>query len=457
MERAIDICLYGATGFAGRLVARHLFRRCREEGLRLALAGRNEERLHALALELAAEGRGDPRTSADSGGSAGRAEAPVIRLADSQDAERLDALTRESRVLCSTVGPYARHGTPLVRACVRNGSDYVDLTGEIQWIRESIDLFHENAQETGSRIVHAGGFDSLPSDIGVLLAQEILRRREGQPGRRLYLQVDGMSGGFSRGTIDSMLTLVSQAARRKAVRQVLRDPRSLEPGWRPDAAAPGSGAPARRAPWRLPGGLWTIPFFMEAVNGRVVRRSNALAGYPYGEDFDYHEVIPAGRGLRGFLTALFGRLAFGVAAGLIALPPTRALLAATVFPKPGSGPKAALAGEGRFRVSIHRVTEGEGSQDSGAGNSGRERTERLVSIEAERDPGYGATAIMLGEGAILLARSSAAQQAGPADSGRGGPQRGGPAGGVLTPAQAYGREIVPLLEKAGIHIQEVET
>ncbi|NBC29929.1 MAG: oxidoreductase, partial [Spirochaetes bacterium] len=152
--RPIDIALLGATGFAGGLVARHLARRCRDDGLRLALAGRNREGLARIAAELGSE-LGDANWQA------------ATRVADVTAPDSLHALAADSFVLCSTVGPYAMYGAPVVAACVAEGADYLDLTGEVHWMREMIDAYDQAARNAGVRIVHACGFDSVPSDLGV--------------------------------------------------------------------------------------------------------------------------------------------------------------------------------------------------------------------------------------------------------------------------------------------------
>ncbi len=243
----VDICLFGATGFAGRLTARHLADRCGRAGLTLAIAGRSRERLEAIADEL---------------------PMPVEMLtADTEDQASLDGLARQSGVICSTVGPYSRYGTPLVDACVRHGTDYLDLTGEVPWMRRSIDTFHDRAVASGSRIVHACGFDSLPSDIGVLLAQEELRRRDGAYAGSLELRVERASGGFSRGTLDSMLFLIRAAVRDRRTRRILADPRSLEPGW-PDLPPelPGDEIDAKGPrSWKDATGAWSIAFVSRTI------------------------------------------------------------------------------------------------------------------------------------------------------------------------------------------------
>lgn len=408
MEREFDICLHGATGFTGRLVAHHLARRCRHEGLRWAVSGRDSQRLAALVDELE-----------DSW------SRPDVIVADSGDPVALDQLTARCRVVCSTVGPYARFGTELVRSCVEQGASYLDLTGEVHWMRAMIDRFGEAAHRAGVAIVHASGFDSIPSDIGVLIARREAHRRHGIEPRAFRLQVDRMVGGVSRGTLDSMVALVREALRNRNVRAIITDPRSLTPGWTAAGSQSHQPEPGHRNRNRLPSGQWVIPFFMDGVNGRVVRRSIALsAGTEWsGELPAYREVVCTGTGLRGFLRAILGRGALAALTVLIVIPPIRWLLQQTVFPAPGSGPTAEQRERGHFRLTIHD----------------EEREEELATVEGNRDPGYGATAIMLGEAALLLAADYAAPQ----------PQPERPTG-VITPAIAFGARIVPRLAAEGI-------
>ena len=149
-DRPHDVVVWGATGVAGRLVAEYLAERYDPEGLALALGGRDADRLDALAADLAETNDRPP--------------IPTV-VGDATDPESLRALARDTRVVCTTVGPYTTYGTPLVEACIDAGTDYCDLTGEVNWIREMVDRYHDAAVEAGARIVHACGFDSVP-EIG---------------------------------------------------------------------------------------------------------------------------------------------------------------------------------------------------------------------------------------------------------------------------------------------------
>lgn len=414
-HRPIDITLFGATGFVGRLTAKQLHRRCREEGLILALAGRSRERLEMLLRELRGE---EPRDHELSSPARGR-EAPLLRLASSDDPDSLRRLAAESRVICSTVGPYALLGTPLVAACVEEGTDYCDLTGEVQWMRRMIDEYGESARERGARIVHACGFDSIPSDLGVYLAQKRHRELYDTVAGGLRLRLTRGEGGASRGTLESLVHLVIESKKSSFVRELLKDPRSLEEGWNPPADRP------RRRRRRDPvTGRWMIPFLMEEVNRRVVHRTNSLLGYPYGEAFEYGEYIFLSRGFLGFLSALMGRLAIALARPLLAFPPSRWLIRKIAFPKPGEGPRLALEGGGSFDARLENPETGEA----------------LVTVSAERDPGYGATSIMLAESAILLIKS----------------RDGEHQGGVLTPAVALGEPLAERLTASGVRFDSAE-
>lgn len=447
----VDITLFGATGFAGRLTAKHLYRRCREEGLPFAVAGRNRERLESLARELASSAGDKSDSSPPAAGEpvADAVEPPAIRIATTDDTDSLTRLAQGTKVLCSTVGPYSRLGTPVVEACAAEGTDYCDLTGEVQWMRRMIDRFDETARRSGARIVHAAGFDSIPSDLGVLLAQERLVELRGRPAEALRLRLQRQAGGVSRGTLESMVELVKEAGREAWIRELLKEPHSLEPDWTPKGrrrAAGGRGRGPRasgreRSPWRDPAtGQWTLPFIMEEVNRRVVYRSNALKGYPWGKTFRYRELFLLPGGFKGFLAALTGRLLFGIGPGLIAFPPTRALISAALFPKPGEGPRLALEGGGSFEVRVELPESGEA----------------VVSVAADRDPGYGATAIMLGETAVLLRQSRNAGGGGaPGDGDRkeSTPGIGPTTGGVLTPATALGSLLAERLTTVGVRFR----
>ncbi len=162
--REFDIVLWGATGATGRRAARHLARRCGECGLRLAIGGRNREKLEALRDDL-------PE----------KASPIALLVGDSHDTVFMGAMSARTRVVVSTVGPFALYGSELVAACVENGTHYCDLAAEPHWMRGMIDAHQTEARETGARIVHSCGHDAIPSDLGVQFLQEAALARHGKP------------------------------------------------------------------------------------------------------------------------------------------------------------------------------------------------------------------------------------------------------------------------------------
>jgi short subunit dehydrogenase-like uncharacterized protein len=405
--RQFDVVLFGATGFTGKLVAEYLVRNYAASDVRLALAGRSREKLAAVRGALAGI---DPR-----------AAGLELLIADSDDAASLEAVARRAEVVCTTVGPYARHGSKLVEACVKHGTDYCDLTGETHWIRRMIDAHHAEATRTGARIVNCCGFDSIPSDLGTLLLQEHAMSRYGAPCQEVKLFVTQATGGFSGGTIASMLNIFEEAGRDKAVRRVLGDPYALNP----EGERQGPDGQDQRGLGRdpdLPG--FTAPFVMAAVNTRIVRRCNALLGYRYGRDFRYSEAMGFPANARGLLMATgltVGLTGFGAA---MILPPTRALLERRVLPKPGTGPDEAARKRGKFTIRF--VGKGE--------HAGQQYVVR-ARVKGTSDPGYGETAKMLSEAALCLALDGAGLSA---------------PGGMLTPASCMGMRLVERLRSAGM-------
>jgi short subunit dehydrogenase-like uncharacterized protein len=326
----------------------------------------------------------------------------------------MKALAGRCRVVATTVGPYLKYGMPLVEACAEAGTDYVDLTGEPLFIREAIDRFHTRAEETGARIVHCCGFDSIPSDLGVfLLHQEAQAELE----ETTYV-VRGLKGGASGGTIDSMKGMIDAAKADSRKRKLLMDPYSLSPD---RDAEPDLGRQLDVGPPIHDDelGEWLGPFVMASINTRVVRRSNALQNWSYGKRFRYRETMAMGPGLvgRAKATALVGGL--GTVMGALSLGPTRAALD-RFLPKPGEGPSDEARAKGFFKIDIHaRTSTGE---------------RYVCRVSAKGDPGYAATAVMLGESALALVEDRERL-----------PERAG----ILTPATAFDGVLVDRLRAAG--------
>ncbi|HSG97142.1 MAG TPA: saccharopine dehydrogenase NADP-binding domain-containing protein [Woeseiaceae bacterium] len=394
-EREFDVVVFGATGFTGSLVAEYLAARygCRGE-VRWAIAGRSATRLNALKSSLGED-----------------ASAIMTIVADSQDDAALATLAGRTRVVLTTVGPYALYGSKLVAACVNAGTHYCDLAGEVQWIRQMIDKHHERAAASGARIVHCCGFDSIPMDMGVYFLQQEAMRRRGSCCSEIALFVKAMSGSASGGTLASMMNLVKEARENRDVLRLLSDPYALNPeGERhgPD------GRDQQKVLRDDVAGGWTAPFIMAGVNTRVVRRSHALAGYPWGTDFRYREAVMTGTGAGGWLKGNMMAVALGALATGIYFRPTRHLLRRFVLPKPGEGPDEKAREAGFFNLmQVGKLPDGEIIR---------------TRITGDRDPGYGSTSKMLAEAAVCLAKDKLASP-----------------GGVLTPAFAMGDHLLERL------------
>lgn len=412
-EREFDLIVFGATGFVGRLTAAHLARHAPAH-LRVAIAGRSKERLEAV--------RADLRHSA--------ATWPTV-VVDAGDQDGLLAMTRRTRVVISTVGPYVKYGLPLVSACAETGTHYCDSTGEVLFVRDAIDRHHEAAVVSGARLVTSCGFDSLPSDLGVLVtALRVAEDGEGTLGDTT-LHVRSMRGGVSGGTVDSMREQIRQMSQDPQIRRMVGDPYALSPDRKNEptgSAIPQRGRPRGRlgalleqVPVQRNGrtGRWTAPFVMASYNTRVVRRSNALTGWSYGRSLRYQELFDTGQGVIGAARAATTAVALGGLAAGMRWKPTRALMG-RVLPKPGSGPSQENLDNGRFALEI----------DASTTTGARYRTR----VTADYDPGYNGTAIMLGESALALAQDDVNL-----------PQRAG----VLTPATALGTNVVERLRGYG--------
>jgi short subunit dehydrogenase-like uncharacterized protein len=393
--RDLDVVLFGATGFVGNLTAGYLARSTPDEA-RIGLAGRSQQKLERVREELGARA----------------ADWPLI-VADSRDGAALAELAARTTAVATTVGPYRRYGAVLVEACAAAGTHYADLTGETLFMRETIERFDAPAIASGARIVHNCGFDSIPSDIGVLVLYEAAGELTDTT-----LVVRRMKGGVSGGTLASVKGMVDDVKRDRSLGRVLADPYALSPQ-RVSEPELGNEADLRSAEYSEELGTWLGPFVMAPVNTRVVRRSNALQDWVYGRRFRYREVMAFGSGFTGRVKALGvggGMAAFTVG---LAVPPSRFVLD-RVLPGPGEGPKEDVVRQGFFVIEIHARTQ-----------SG----ERWVChVEAHGDPGYGATSVMLGESALALGLDGDKL-----------PNRAG----VLTPATGIGLALADRLRAAG--------
>lgn len=397
MNRDFQIVLWGATGFTGQIVAEYLHHSYGND-LRWAIGGRNGGKLENLKsrLELA--------------------DTVKVLTGDSFDEDSLKKITARADVVISTVGPYALYGHTLVSACVETQTDYCDLTGEVPFVKDSIDKFHESAVRNRVKIVHSCGYDSIPSDIGCLLLQDTAVEKFGKPFSSVKLFVMGVKGKPSGGTIASMINLIREAKDPQR-RSIQTDPYALCPN-------AGENFPTQsiQKDVRFEKNLnrWSAPFIMARFNSRIVLRTNALLNYTYGRDFLYDEALVCGKGFKGRVRG--GNLMIGIwiAIKLMKFPLTRWLLLKTVLPSPGQGPTKAERESGFFKVKL----------------VGEEQGRRVeVHISDSNDPGYGSTSRMLAESALCLSW----------DKGELPEQFG-----VLTPAVAMGSKIAERLKKSGM-------
>ena len=400
MDKAFDVIVFGATGFTGRLVAEYLNATYGVGGeVKWAMAGRNADKLVAVRDLI-----GAPPTL------------PLL-AADATDATSLEAVARRARVIITTVGPYQLYGEPLLAACAKAGTDYVDLCGEPGWMAQMIAKYDTLAKASGARIVFSCGFDSIPFDLGVLYLQEQARQRFGSAMPRVRGRVRGMKGTFSGGTVASMLATFESVARDRSLAKVLANPFALVPGFKGPAQPSGT-----RAVYDEVARSWLSPFVMATINTKNVHRTNALLGHAYGRDFVYDEMTLDGDGSAGKSRARSQARNSKIQMALLWFAPTRALLRRFALPKPGEGPSQRARDAGNYDI----LFIGERADGS---------TLR-VSVKGDRDPGYGSTCKMMAESALCLV-----QDVSPASTG----------GGIWTPGAALGMALVKRLQaRAGL-------
>jgi short subunit dehydrogenase-like uncharacterized protein len=364
--REYDLIVFGATGFTGRLVAEVLVATLGTGGpVSWALAGRQRAKLEQVRDAIGAG-----------------PQLPVL-TADATDPAAMAELARQARVVITTVGPYQRHGQPLVQACAAAGTDYVDLCGEPLWMAQMIPLLQGPALASGARIVFSCGFDSIPFDLGVVFLQTEMEQRLGATAQQVRARVTVLKGTLSGGTAASALATFEQMGREPALAKVMADPFALTPGFRgppqPD------GDQAAFDDWS---GAWCGPFVMAAINTKNVHRTHALRGHPWGVDFQYDERQQTGTGSAGAWRAKALARQSRLQNLLLGLAPTRELLRRFALPQPGHGPGRAAREAGRFEVVL-----------TGATADGRRMS---VRVAGDRDPGYGSTSRMITQSALCL-------------------------------------------------------
>jgi short subunit dehydrogenase-like uncharacterized protein len=395
--RSYDAVAFGATSFVGKLLCCYFASHFRSGGLKWAAAGRSIEKLELMRRSL---GKTD-------------VEVPLI-IADARDERSLAAMCAQTAVVVSTVGPYALYGEPLVKVCAELGTDYCDLSGEVQWIRRMLDRYEKTASKTGARIVHCCGFDSVPSDLGVHFLQKRAFERFGRYCSHVKMRVKAIRGGASGGTIASLVNVAKETAGNPALRRELRNPYLLCPtDHQPKPRQESLGRPQYDSDFEA----WLAPFIMAGINTKVVHRSSALRNYPYGEDFRYDEAMLTGAGMRGRMTAYAVAGALGGFVAMTAMAPTRWLLQRFVLPAPGQGPSPRSQAEGFYDLRFLGTFDD--ARTIGA------------KITGDADPGYGSTSKMLGQVAACLAHGG----------------KNNKKGGFWTPATLLGDPLVDALQK----------
>lgn len=413
MSKSFDIVLWGATGFTGGLVAEYLSRTYPQTALRWAIAGRSATKLQAVQQKLL-----------DSGQLLG--EPPSLLLADSNDESSLKELAKQTKVIISTVGPFAYYGSLLVKVCAQQGTHYCDLTGEVPWMQEMISAYQKDAEASGAKIVHCCGFDSTPSDLGVYFLQQRALETFGKAMPKVRMYVTKAKGGFSGGTVHSLVNVVEELSNDRDKARIAANAFALVP------EKLGSGKRANevmKAEYDPLINRWIGPFVMASINTRVVIRSNYLLKRDGGvsvDELDYREAQSFGKGGKGALVAHGISGVLGAFIFAIKKKPSRNFLKRFVLPDQGEGPDVDPENPGFYQLKLVGVDESGNRID--------------VQVDGDADPGYGSTSKMLSEAAIALAKDETL----------------GKDGGFLTPASAFGEKLIARLEdNAGVTFSEL--
>ena len=410
-NRPYAVVLYGATSFVGQITAKYLSQFLADSNdVEWAIAGRDEEKLKKLQSEIS---------------DSGSAKKVDIIIANSNDEASLDEMTKQAKVVISTVGPYLKYGEPLIKSCANNGTDYVDLTGEAIFIKDMMDKYQDTASQSGARIVNSCGFDSIPSDLGVYFTQQQAEKQFDEVCEKIHMRVKAAKGGLSGGTVASMATIFEEVGKDKSRRKQVANPYLLND----DADAPNVRQKNVSKPeYDSEHGRWLAPFVMASINTRIVHRTNQLTDYEYGREFKYDEAMWMKDGVKGQLTsyALSAGL-FGFATTMM-FKPSRELLSKHVLPKSGSGPSKSEQENGYFDIRFFGYTP---SNDSIS-----------TKVTGDRDPGYGSTSRMLAQSALCLAQDISHKDI---------------KGGFWTPASAMGDKLIARLEEhSGLSFEVVE-
>ena len=401
-----DLVLFGATSFVGAILSRYLSSQTNlKANFKWALAGRSQHKLEQLQVSLGTT-----------------FETLPFVIADSDDIESLRNLCSLTRLIVSTVGPYALYGENLVAICAETGTDYCDITGEVQWIKRMIDQYQVLAQSSGARIVNSCGFDSIPSDIGNYFLQAKAQEKFQCYLPYVSMRVAKIIGGVSGGTVASFISTIEEMRANPSLSREMANPRYLCPEYVPENKL---RKKSKRKRFDNNFSSWIAPFIMENINSRVVMRSSCLVDINYGADFTYDEAILTGKGLLGLLKSLGISFILNVLLWCLYFRTTRGILNLFFLPTPGKGPSLESQKRGSFK--IHML------------GRNHENHQLRVCVKGDSDPGYGSTAKMLGQCALCLLEI---------------PKTKVP-GGFLTPSAAMGGMLMSRLQKnAGLTFEE---
>ena len=404
-SKSFDIILFGATSFVGKIATRYFLN---EIGLnnqvKWAIAGRCEKKLQQLKQSLGENA----------------ADLHLI-VADCADPNSLNHLCRHTRVILSTVGPYALYGEPLIKACVENGTDYCDLTGEAYWIKLMLDKYQHKAQRSGARIINCCGFDSIPSDLGVYCLQKAAQQQYNQPLQHIKLRVKAIKGGVSGGTVASAIAMFTTAQKDPQMRRTMGNPYLLCP----EELSYSTPQPRIKGPvYDSDFNSWSAPFVMETINRPVVLRSHALRSTKANNQLIYGEAVLTGKGTKGYLRACSVTLGLVCFAIGLKIKPLRYLMHKFLLPKPGSGPSEQQQLHGFFDIRLIGLKD---NQQIG------------IKVLGDRDPGYGCTAKMLVQAGLCMAFDINKNEL---------------QGGLWTPSTAMGDRLIQRLnQSAGMSFQ----
>jgi short subunit dehydrogenase-like uncharacterized protein len=382
-DREFDVVIFGASGYTGKLVAEYMQDQYGDDiSIKYAIAGRNTEKLLEVKKDLNLN------------------EDIKILEVDSNDLDSLDKMTSSAKCILTTVGPYQLYGSKLVESCAKNGTDYVDLTGEPGWMYEMINAHKETAQKSGARIVFSCGFDSIPFDLGVYFVQKAAKEKFGKPAPHVRGRVKAMNGEFSGGTIASLGATMSTLKEKPELIKVLANPFSLTEGFEGPSQLDDS-KPLLDEKMNM----WLAPFVMAPINTKNIHRSNALLDHAYGKDFCYDEMMIAGEGDEG------EQIAKAMSSGNP--------MGGDNVPQPGEGPSKESREQGNYDVLFFADLE-EGSIGA--------------RVTGDMDPGYGSTSKMIAESALCLVQDCSNLE-----------------GGIYTPAPSMGEKLIDrLIKKAGL-------